>query len=81
MVVLVVVLVLLGTRATMRPGRPLLVARMAGLLMPVVARSRGVALPVVAQDAPRPATSMGTTAVRAVGPAVQELHVFPKVGT
>lgn len=79
LVVVVVMLgegLLLGARATMRPGRPLLVA-----LLPVVTRSRGVTRPVVALAAPRPASSRGTSHVRAVGPAIQEVHVFPKVGT
>lgn len=67
---------LLGARAAMRPGRPLPVA-----LLLVVARGRGVARPVVALAAPRPASSKGTSHVRAVGPAVQEVHVLPKVGT
>lgn len=76
---LVVVLgegLLLGARATMRPGRPLPVA-----VLLVVARGRGMARPVVALAAPRPASSRGTSHLRAVGPAVQEVHVFPKVGT
>lgn len=81
LVVLVVVLLVLRARATMGAGRrPLLVA-LAGLVVPSVTRSRGVALPVVAHAASRPATTMGTAPVRAVGPAVQELHVFAKVGT
>ena len=81
MVLVVVVVVVLGPRATMGPAGPLLVARVAGVLVPVRARSRDVAIPVVGVASHRPTTSMETNPVRAVGPPVQELHVFAKVGT